>query len=300
MANLELYRIFNAVVEAGTITKASLNLNISQPAVTKHIKNLESELDGTLFVRTKSGMILNEQGSELYIYSKQALSLIDIGEKKFRNLGDLEKGTIKIGISTTLTRKYLFKYIKIFRKLYPNIIVDISTDSTSELIEKLKKGKIDFVVSKFSKIRDSELDYKAVGYMQDIFVVNEEYKKLINRKVKIEELLEYPLLVQTPPSNSRNTINSYYQENNLELNPAMNIASSNLLVDFVKAGYGIGFITKEYIDNELNDGILYAINVVPKISANEFGIIRLKNNILPFSAAKFLEVITDVSILEDK
>ena len=60
MINLELYKIFYVVAEAKNITKASEKLNISQPAVTKHIKNLESQLKTPLFIRTKKGVVLNE------------------------------------------------------------------------------------------------------------------------------------------------------------------------------------------------------------------------------------------------
>ena len=60
MINLELYRIFKIVADKENLTKASEILHISQPAVTKHIKNLENELNTLLFERSKYGMILNE------------------------------------------------------------------------------------------------------------------------------------------------------------------------------------------------------------------------------------------------
>ena len=67
MINLELYRIFKIVADEENLTKASETLHISQPAVTKHIKNLENELNIELFKRSKYGMILNENGKKLYL-----------------------------------------------------------------------------------------------------------------------------------------------------------------------------------------------------------------------------------------
>jgi len=291
IVNLELYRIFYVVAETGNITKASLKLNISQPAVTKQIKNLEGELGGPLFIRTKKGVILNETGQEMFISIKQALTLIDEAEKKFKNLEKLEKGTIKIGISTNLTRNYLLKYIQIFHKLYPNIIIEISTDPTSELIKSLKAGALDFIVAKIPKFNDNELEYKILGKTEDAFVVNKDYANLINRELKLSDIIQYPILLQKQPSNSRETIDNYCKENNIHLASVMNIASSNLLVDFVKIGYGIGFITKQYIESELNNNELFVLNIIPKIKSNKFGIITLKNNILSFSSEKFIEII---------
>ncbi len=70
MVDLELYRIFYEVAKAGNITQASNALNISQPAVTKHIKNLEYQLGATLFIRNRKGVILTESGKKLFVYIK--------------------------------------------------------------------------------------------------------------------------------------------------------------------------------------------------------------------------------------
>jgi DNA-binding transcriptional LysR family regulator len=289
MVNLELYKIFKEVAENGSITKASINLNISQPAVTKHIHNLENELGGPVFIRTSNGVKLNENGEVIYKYIKQALSLIEQAESKFNEMENLERGTIRIGISTTLTKKYLFKYIEIFHKLYPNIIVEISTDPTSILISELKKGMIDFIVAKIPKTRDRELIYEILGQMHDIFVVNNKYQELINKRLTFSDICKYPLLVQKYPSNSRKTFDNYIGEN--EVNALMNIASTNLIIDFVKVGYGIGFITKEYIEEELENKTLFELDINPKLSPCDFGIMKLKNNLMTFSAEKFIEIL---------
>ena len=138
MINLELYRIFYVVAETKNITKASEILNISQPAVTKHIKNLEEQLGNPLFIRTKKGVILNEYGEKIFLNVKQALNLLSESEKEISKYKSLNKGTIKIGISTTLARKYLLKYIKKFHETYPNIVIYIYTDSKKYLIKQLK------------------------------------------------------------------------------------------------------------------------------------------------------------------
>ena len=74
--NFELYRIFYTVANHGNITKASEELMISQPAISKSIKNLEEQLGGTLFIRTKRGVILTDEGKEFYKYIKQAMEYI--------------------------------------------------------------------------------------------------------------------------------------------------------------------------------------------------------------------------------
>lgn len=289
MINLELYRIFYVVAETKSITKASEILNISQPAVTKHIKNLEEQLGNPLFIRTKKGVILNEYGEKIFLNVKQALNLLSESEKEISKYKSLNKGTIKIGISTTLARKYLLKYIKKFHETYPNIVIDIYTDATKDLIKQLKNGVIDIIISKFPQNRDNDLNYIYLGKTKYIFVANEEYSFLSDKSIPIKKLLNYPLLLQKTPSNSRDNIEKYLKENNLNIEPKMNIASSNLLVDFIRLGYGIGYVTKLYVEEELKEKKLLEIKVVPDTDEISYGIILLKNNVMTSHCKKFID-----------
>jgi len=81
--NFELYRVFYTVANTGNITKAAEELMISQPAISKSIKNLEEQLGGQLFIRTKRGVILTDEGKEFYNYIKQAMEYIYNAENKF-------------------------------------------------------------------------------------------------------------------------------------------------------------------------------------------------------------------------
>ena len=289
MINLELYRIFYVVAETKNITKASEILNISQPAVTKHIKNLEEQLGNPLFIRTKKGVILNEYGEKIFLNVKQALNLLSESEKEISKYKSLNKGTIKIGISTTLARKYLLKYIKKFHETYPNIVIDIYTDATKDLIKQLKNGIIDIIISKFPQNRDNDLDYIYLYKTKYIFVANEEYSFLSNKTIPIKKLVNYPLLLQKTPSNSRDNIEKYLKENNIHIEPKMNIASSNLLVDFIRLGYGLGYVTKLYVEEELKEKKLFEIKVIPDTDEISYGIILLKNNVMTSHCKKFID-----------
>ena len=115
--NLEYYKIFYEVAKEQNITKASENLHISQPAISKTIKLLEEKLGGTLFVRTKKGVTLTEEGKEFYSYITKAMEYINSAENKFSDLINLETGVIKIGVNSTLTKEFLLPYLEIFNKL---------------------------------------------------------------------------------------------------------------------------------------------------------------------------------------
>ena len=125
--------------------------------------------------------------------------------------------------------------------------------------------------------------------MEDIFITNKDYPDLINKKISLNDIAKYPILLQKQPSSSRDYIEKYYEANNIPLHTVMEIASSNLLIEFVKIGYGIGVVTKEYVKKELQNKELFEIQVTPKIIPRDFGIITLKNNYLSKACELFLE-----------
>jgi len=290
MINLELYKIFYVVAETKNITKASEILNISQPAVTKQIRNLETQLNTPLFIRTKKGVILNECGKKIFLNVKQGLTIFNEIETEVKDYCKNNYGTIRIGTSTTLIKIFLLEFIKKFHNLYPNIIIDIHTDPTKELIQKLKNGTIDFIIGKFPTTFDKDLNYIELNNSEYIFVANKKYFN-INYSLKPEDFNKYPILLQDYPSNSRSSAEKYFKNNNIILEPKMNIASSHLLIEFIKMGYGIGYVTKLYVENELKKGILYEIPLISKTEKISFGLITLKNNIMTKQCIKFIESI---------
>ena len=181
--NLEYYKIFYEVAKEQNITKASENLNISQPAISKTIKLLEEKLGGTLFVRTKKGVILTEEGKEFYSYITKAMEYINSAENKFSDLINLETGVIKIGINSTLTKEFLLSYLEIFNKSYPKIDIQITNGITSHLINELKNGLIDIVFLNLNdKDYGNDIDIIKCKKIHDVFIASKKLPFNISSK----------------------------------------------------------------------------------------------------------------------
>jgi len=291
--NYELYRIFYIVAKNKNITDASKELLISQPAISKSIKNLESMLGGQLFVRTKRGVILTSEGKELYKYIKHAIDYINNAENKFSELINLETGTIKIGISSTLTKEFLLPFLEMFHKLYPKINISINTDISSELIKKLRHGLIDMIIMNLNENNyDNDLEIIKCKKIHDCFVVNDNYKNLIDKEITLKDLNKYPIILQSIGSNTRAFLDNYTKEHNVILKPNMELASYSLVVEFSRIGLGIGYVTEDYIKDDLKTKKLYKLNIREKIPERFIGIALSKNNIPNFSTKKMIEIIT--------
>ena len=271
--NLNLYKVFYNVAIAGSFKDAAEKLCVSQPAISKSIKNLEEQLGGQLFVRTKRGVVLTEEGKEFYNYIKQAIEYINNAENKFTDLINLETGCIKIGISTTLTKEFLLPYLEEFHSLYPKIDIQVITNLTSDLMPKLRNGLIDIVILNLNdKNYGNDIDIIKCRKINDCFVVNNKYKDLTLKEVSIKDLNNYPLILQAKGSNTREFLDNIARENGVVLKPNIELASYSLVVEFSKIGLGIGYVTKEYINEAIKNKELFELKIKEKIPSRYIGI----------------------------
>lgn len=290
--NYESYKIFYHVALNQSISKVADKLLISQPAVSYQIKVLEEQLGITLFVRTKKGVTLTDEGKILYSYISKGIENFINGENALTNLKNLDYGIIRIGASTTVSKHVLMPYLKIFHKLYPNIEINITNNLTEELMRELRNGNLDILILNLPMKEGKDLDIKNILEVQDIFVANKDYYDILNKKISLNDLNNYPLLFQKKPSNTRDYLDNYLNTNKIKLIPKMEIVSYNLIMDFIKIGFGIGYATKEFIKEELNNGDLYELNVIPKIPKRFIGAVTLKQTIPNFSVNKLIDLMT--------
>ena len=287
----EYYRVFYVVAKCQNITKASLELNISQPAISKAIKKLEDELGGELFVRTRRGVVLTNAGEEFYSYISKAMDYIYNAENRFTDLMNLDVGHIRIGVSTTVTENFLASYLQKFHELYPNIMIEIDTSVIDELINKLRNGLIDLIVFNVSK-KDYGKDILVIPCMEvhDVFIVGASYRDLAKKEVSIHDLKNYPIILPSKESSTRRFLEQFLTDHQCLLTPSLDLAGNHLVTLFTKMGFGIGYTTKEFIQEELKEQKLFLLNLKETIPSRFVGVATSKNHIPSFSTKKLLEL----------
>lgn len=290
--NLDLYRIFYVIAKSGSISAAAETLFISQPAITFQIKKLEDQLGISLFTRTKHGVILTDEGKVLFDYVKNGIESIINGENALSNLKNLESGIIRIGASTTVCRHVVMPYLEIFHELYPKIDIQIVNNLTSNLLKDLRNGNLDILFLNMPMDENKDLKIIPITDVQDIFVGNKKYYDLTNGKLNLNNLNSFPLIFQKLPSNTRAYLNNYLKKNNVNLKPQLEVVSYNLIMDLVKAGFGIGYATKEFIKPELDNKILYEIEITPTIPKRFIGIVTIDKKTPNYSVKKLIEIVT--------
>ncbi|MCX4366000.1 MAG: LysR family transcriptional regulator [Bacilli bacterium] len=288
--NYEAYKIFYTVAKNHSISAAADILCISQPAVSWQIKNLEDQLGMTLFIRTKKGVSLTDEGKIFFSYIEKGVEAFTNGENTLTNLKNLDYGNIRIGASATVAKHVIMPYLEIFHKKYPNIDINIENNLTEHLLTDLRNGNLDMLVLNMPMKDYKDLAITHIMDVQDIFVANQDIYKKIGGKINLEELNNYPLLFQKKPSNTREYLDKYLLDNEVKLTPKMEIVSYNLIMDFLKIGFGIGYATKEFIQSDLDNKTLYELDVIPKVPKRYIGIVTLKNTIPNFSVNKLIDI----------
>jgi Transcriptional regulator len=280
--NTELYKTFYIVAQEGSITRAAELLYITQPAVSRAIQQLEEKSGCALFFRTPKGVKLTKEGKVLYQYIEQAFNFIYLGEKKLSEVKELQKGEVTVGASDTICKHYLLPHLKNFNRAFPGVRIHIANHITPVIINMLKQGKIDLGIANLP-VDDNDLSIQKIMEIQDCFVVGEKYKELSREEHSITEVVKYPILLLEKGSNSRIYIDKYLAQNQIDMQPEIELGNNELLAKFAANNFGVACVIKNFILDELKSSLLYEIKIKEPIPPRHIGIIQLKS--VPLSAA---------------
>ena len=250
MINLELYRIFVVVANELNITRASEKLNVSQPTVTKQIKNLENLLNVTLFERSNIGMKLTSDGNKLYFKIKDAIELICKAEEDF-----LDNRVIKLGTRNMILTKIFSRGITKFYNLYPSERIDIKMYNIEEMLEKLNNGIFDVVLTK-----------KGAKFESKVF----SREELINQTIYINNLNGNPISIRI--------LKKIFNIDDLKNKNNFIPITSTSMIEMIKKEEKIGFTTKEFIEDEILHNQITIVKTDFEIEPTEYGIYYNKNN----------------------
>ncbi|GLX70356.1 LysR family transcriptional regulator [Paenibacillus glycanilyticus] len=281
--NLEWYRVFYWIARTGSLSKAAEQLHITQPAVSHTVKQLESTLGGQLFFRTPRGVTLTKEGSVLLAYIEQAFQSVQIGEKAIAEMNNLNTGEIAIGASDTLCKHFLLPYLEQFHEQYPGVRVRVTNRTTPETIALLKEGAIDFGIVSLP-VSDKQIAIRESSPLQDCFVGGKSYRAIAEGPpLSLEQLSQFPLLLLEQGSLTRSYLDDYAASQGITFAPEFELGSVDLLVQFARSGFGLAFVIRDYVEEELARGDLVEIPLTEPFPQRKIGIATLRG--IPQSAA---------------
>ncbi|WP_239634799.1 LysR family transcriptional regulator [Paenibacillus sp. H1-7] len=288
IANLELYRAFYWTAKEQNVSRAAERLFITQPSVSHAIKQLESELSVHLFHRGPKGMRLSEEGQLLYSQIELAFQVIESAERQLADINNLLRGELRLGSSDSLCKHYLLPSLGRFCNDFPHIRLDLVHGTTPEIIQNIKEGRIEFGIVRLP-VADSSLTILETIEVQDCFVAGPRYFHLTQQPIPLSELSANPLILFSKNSSSRRFIQDFALSQGVAIEPEIELASVDLLIEFAKAGLGISFVTRQFVQTELATGKLAEVKLTEPIPQRKIGIALLKNRRLSSAATMFLQ-----------
>jgi len=240
--NYELYKVFYYVAKTLSFSEAAEALFISQSAVSQSIKTLEKRLNQQLFIRSTKRVALTKEGELLLKHIEPAVNLITRGENQL--CADPKAGLqLRIGASDTICRYFLVPYLNHFHREFPNIHIKVSNGTSIQCAKMLERNEVDVIVTNSpNPALNDMMDIITVKEFRDVFIARKDVFPLHDRPISFQELQKYPILMLEKRSTTSIFLHNLFLEHSLDLVPAIELASNDLLIDLAKIGLGIAFV----------------------------------------------------------
>lgn len=288
ITKLDYYRMFYETARFSSFSTAAQHLYISQSAISQCIHQLESELGVQLFVRTRRGVSLTNEGKLLFSKVENAINSIEQGEKQLERLKHLESGEITIAAGDTITTHFLLQYLEEFHALYPDIRIEMANSYSSQMLSLVKAGKADLAFINMP-LDDDELEIEPCFEINDVFVCGPNFEQ--NTSYSWDEISDLPLILLEKNSSSRRFLEKNFKEKEISLKPQIEVAVHDLLIRFASIHLGVSCVIEQFSKEELEKGIIKKLPLDPPLPKRSIGCAYLKNTPLSYAAKAFLDLI---------
>ncbi|MDH2206721.1 LysR substrate-binding domain-containing protein [Empedobacter sp. GD03644] len=268
-------KVFDTVAKRLNFTKAANELNITQPAVTKHIKEIELNLNIKLFERNGTKIKLTKAGEILLKYTEEIFSVYQKIEFEIGQLQEKQKGILRLGASTTIAQYVLPPILAEFRKRFPEIQLSLVIQNSERIEELLGNHKIDVGLIE-AQIKNRTFHY--FPFMKDEIVLVSRQNHSISTKnnIKLDDLKNIPLVFREPGSGTLETIDLALKSKNIklnELNIEIQLGSTESIKSYVLHSDALAFLSIQSILQELKNQTLTIIDIKNLVIERNFNFI---------------------------
>lgn len=229
------YEIFLKVCETGSFSKAAEAMNYTQSGISQMMAGLEEELGVQLFARVKKGVILTDNGTKLIPYIQEMVNQKDKLRQAAFNINNKVEGKLRIGSFSSVTAMWMPHVIHFFEENYPQVEVEIFDGNYDEIRDWIIHGQVD--CGFISSIVGSGLKFYPLCEDPFCAVMQKGHPLAAKKYVKLEELLQYPFIIETPGCD--NDILHLLEKCQQKPKISYSFRDDTLIMAFVKNGLGV-------------------------------------------------------------
>lgn len=285
---LDYYRIFYESARCASFSKAAAQLYISQSAVSQSIRQLEHDLNTKLFMRSRHGVALTLEGELIYRSVESGMKAIEQAEDLLEQRRHLESGSLFIAAGDTITSQFLLPYLERFHQRYPNIRIELSNSYSARMIEMVRERKADLAFV-HQPVQQEDICFEPLAAIQDIFVAAPPLVKA--GTYSREAIAALPLILLESNSTSRQYVDQQFAQSGIVLQPQIEIAAHELLLQFAAIQLGVACVVKEFSTHALQSGKVVELALSEPLAPRYIGCAYLKRLPLTQAARSFLQLI---------
>jgi len=257
--DLATLRVFLAVAEERSFSRAAAKVHRTQPAVSQAVRRLESDLGEQLFDRTSKSGTLTDAGRVLQNYGQRLVRLAGETESVMRELRDLRRGRVLIGANEAAIHT-LLPLMARFRRRVPDIAIDVRRVPARQIAVEVQQGSLDFGALTFRPSETGLLEV-AVGSDELVLLVPPSHPLASRRQVTMEEVGSEPVVAHNDPSPARERVLRLFEEHRIPLQMMIALPSLDGIKRAVELKLGVALLPRLCAITEIASGRLVAVPV---------------------------------------
>tara|TARA_R110000868_G_scaffold213709_2_gene463819 strand:- start:8035 stop:8919 length:885 start_codon:yes stop_codon:yes gene_type:complete len=253
--------IFKTVAYHSSFTKAAEQLFISQPAISKSIRNLEDEYKTTFFLRKRNSIELTDDGKVFLMYTNKILDIFSELENHFLNQNAKFPNLISFGVSTTIANYIIPKVLAKFRTQFPQTNFKVITENTEDIEELILNQQLDFGIIE-GKNTNRKLQFKKFIKDEIILVTNAKNTAFKKGVIDIKTLHEIPIIEREIGSGTREIIHEFLRTYNIKkLNTVVTLNSTEAIKNYLYYSDNYALISISAVREDLTTNKLKVIDI---------------------------------------
>ncbi|MHA0855329.1 LysR family transcriptional regulator [Paenibacillus sp. CMAA1364] len=287
-------RVFVTVTEQRHFSKAAKLLNLSQPGVSLHIRNLENEMGAKLLHRSSKQVRLTEAGEILYKRAKQMMILYDEATQLVHLLQNEVTGTLQIGASYTIGEYILPQKLAEFANQYPQVEIQVNIANTEEIIQGVRSGVLDIGIIEGQTYAT---DLSITPYMKDtmIVVASNDHPLSTIPVIEPKALQNQVWVTREDGSGTRNFSNQFIKMTNLNVKRSYILNSNQAIKEAVMSGLGIAILSRWVVKKELESGDISELRIKDNTLERELSIILHQERTTTMAVDVFMKSLLTVN-----
>lgn len=290
--NFHQILIFYTVARCGSFSRAAEEMDISQPAVSIQVHDLENALGLSLLNRRARGLRLTEAGEIVYGYAHRIFSLSSELEEAVQDIKGLRTGQLILGASTTPGEYILPVAIGRFRQLYPEIQVRLEISNTRTIVKQILHREIDLGMIG-SRPDDEKEALEMTTYVEDeiVLVTGPDHILAKKSRISLEDVAEAGLVTREEGSATRKTAEEWFANLGVQPRIAIELGSNQAVKLATEAGAGVGVVSRFGIGAEVSTGRLRVLDVDAWRCIRPLTLVYLKEKRLSPAQRAFLHLL---------